>query len=122
VTSLTALARSWNRPPAVAGAAGCESRGYDRLQRAYVLAATGRPISFTLQGSSDTPVVNPCFVIEHWDSDSAARVTINGRAVPPGPRFRQGIVRNDGGRQTMVIWLELGSVSDTEVTVELAKS
>jgi hypothetical protein len=122
VTSLTALAKSWNRPPAVAGAAGCESRGYDRSQRAYVLAATGRPISFTLQGSTDTPVLNPCFVIEHWNSDSAARVTINGRAVPPGPGFRQGIVRDVGGRQTMVIWLELESASDTEVMVEVAKS
>jgi hypothetical protein len=122
VTSLTALAKSWNRPPAVAGAAGCESRGYDRSQRAYVLAATGLPISFTLQGSADTPVRNPCFVIEHWDSDSAAWVTINGQAVPPGPRFRQGIVRDAGGRRTMVIWLELESVSDTEVMVELAKS
>jgi hypothetical protein len=49
-------------------------------------------------------------------------VTINGRAVPPGPGFRQGIVRDAGGRQTMVIWLELESVSDTEVMVELAKS
>lgn len=122
VTSLTALARSWNRPPAVAGAAGCESRGYDPSQRAYVLAATGRPISFTLQGSADIPVVNPCFVIEHWDSDLAARVTINGQAVPPGPGIRQGIVRDAGGRQTMVIWLELESVSDTEVMVELGES
>jgi hypothetical protein len=87
-----------------------------------VLAATGRPISFTLQGSVDTPVCNPGFVIEHWDSDSAARVTINGRAVPPGPRFRQGIVRDTEGRRTMVIWLELESVSDVEVTVEAAKS
>jgi hypothetical protein len=67
-------------------------------------------------------VCNPCFVIEHWDSDSAARVKIDGRAVPPGPRFRQGIVRDTGGRQTMVIWLELGSVSDITVTVEAAES
>jgi len=122
VTSLTALAKSWNRPPAVAGAAGCESRGYDPSQRAYVLAATGRPISFTLQGSADTPVLNPCFVIEHWDSDSAARVTIDGQTVPPGPRFRQGIARDTGGRRTMIIWLELGSDADVEVIVETAKS
>ncbi|NTU52061.1 MAG: hypothetical protein HGA94_06480, partial [Candidatus Aminicenantes bacterium] len=75
-----------------------------------------------LQGSPDTPVVNPCFVIENWDSDSAARVTIDGRAVPPGPRFRQGIVRDAGGRPTMVIWLELDSVSDIAVTVEAERS
>jgi len=82
----------------------------------------GWPILFTLQGSAHTPVRNPCFVIEHWDSDSAARVTIDGQTVPPGPRFRQGIVRDAAGRPTMVIWLELGSVSDTEVMVEVAKS
>jgi hypothetical protein len=87
-----------------------------------VLAATGLPISFTLQGSPDTPVWNPCFVVEHWDSDAAARVTLDGRAVPPGPRFRQGIVRDTSGRRTMVIWLELESVSDIAVTVEAAKS
>ncbi|MCF7731458.1 MAG: hypothetical protein K9N23_07215, partial [Akkermansiaceae bacterium] len=28
------LARSWNRPPAIDQAAGCESKGYDRSQRA----------------------------------------------------------------------------------------
>jgi hypothetical protein len=122
VTDLTALARSWNRPPAVSGTAGCESKGYDPTQRAYVLAAAGRPISFTLRGSPDTPVVNPCFVIERWDSDSAARVTIDGRVVPAGPRFRQGIVHDTAGRPTMVIWLELDSVSDVAVTVEAEKS
>jgi hypothetical protein len=122
VTSLTALARSWNRPPAVVGAAGCESEGYDPTQRAYVLAAAGRPISFTLRGSSDSPVVNPCFVIEHWDGDSAARVTIDGRAVPPGPKLRQGIVRDTAGRRTMVIWLDLESASDVNVIVEGAKT
>jgi hypothetical protein len=122
VTSLTALARSWNHPPAVTGAAGCESKGYDPTQRAYVLAATGRPISLTLQGSADTPVCNPCFVIEHWDGDSAALVTVDGRPVPPGPGFRQGIVRDTEGRRTMVIWLELSSVSDVKVIVDGAKT
>ena len=122
VTGLTALAKSWNHAPAVAGPEGCESRGYDPSQRAYVLTATGGPIVFTLRGAADTPVLNPCLVIEHWDSDAAARVTVDGRSVPPGPRFRQGIVRDTGGRRTMVIWLELGSDADVEVTVEGAKS
>jgi hypothetical protein len=61
-------------------------------------------------------------VIENWDSDSAAQVTIDGQAVPPGPRIRQGIVRDAGGRPTMVIWLELGSASDVKVTVKAEKS
>ena len=36
----------------------------------YVLAATARAISFSLEGSEDTPVYNPCFVIKHWDGDA----------------------------------------------------
>jgi hypothetical protein len=49
-------------------------------------------------------------------------VTIDGRTVPPGRRFRQGIVRDTCGRRTMVIRLQLESVSDIAVTVAAAKS
>ena len=41
--SLVTLAKSWNRPPAIDETAGCESKGYDPSQRAYVLAATAWP-------------------------------------------------------------------------------
>jgi len=122
VTSLMVLAKSWNYPPAISKTVGCESRGYDQTQRAFVLMATNLPMSFELLGSEKSPIYNPCFVIEHWDSDSAARVMINGQPVSPGPNFRQGIVRDTQGRQTMVIWLELKSFSNTRVRVELAKS
>jgi hypothetical protein len=111
VTNLVVLAKSWNHPPALAVAAGCENNGYDQSQRAYALAATGGPISFTLQGTADTPVHNPCFVIEHWETDSATRVSISGKPVLPGRAFRQGIVRDAGGQPTLVIWLELESAS-----------
>ncbi len=98
VASLVTLAQSWNRPPAVATAAGCESKGYDQSQRAYVLAATAGRFRSRCRARQDTPVLNPCFVIEHWDSDAAARVTIDGKPVQPGRRFRQGIVRDTDGR------------------------
>jgi hypothetical protein len=122
VTGLTVLAKSWNHPPAISKTVGCESRDYDQTQRAYVLTATSLPMSFMLLGSENRPIYNPCFVIEHWDSDSAARVTINGQPVSPGPNFRQGIIRDTQGRQTMVIWLEIKSFSNTRVMVESAKS
>ena len=101
VASLAPLARSWNRPPAIDKGTGCESRGYDPSQRAYVLTATSKPVSFTLNGSQDTPVHHPCFVVEHWDSDTASRVTINGKAfsrarVPARDRPGHAGAANDG--------------------------
>jgi len=117
VESLVTLAKSWNHPPAIANTAGCESKGYDPSQRAYVLAATGRAISFTLQGSTDTPVLNPCFVIKRWDSGAAARVAIDGKPVQPGRTLRQGIFRDTDGRPNLAIWLELESASAIPVTI-----
>jgi hypothetical protein len=117
VTNLVALAKSWNHPPAISAAAGCECKGYDRSQRAYVLAATARTVSFSMQGSEDTPVFNPCFVIKRWESDAAARVAIDGKPVQPGKTFRQGIVRDVDGRRSVVIWLELNSISAIGVAI-----
>jgi hypothetical protein len=120
-SSLVSLARSWNQPPTLDKAQGCESKGYDQAQRAYRLVAKAKPISFTLRGSKDSPIHNPCFVIENWDSDRGSRVTINGKEVKVGKTFRQGIVRDTDGRRTMIIWLELESTSSTELGISEAK-
>ncbi len=116
-TSLVALARSWNNPPTLAKAQGCDTRGYDHTQRAYRLAANARPISFTLNGSKESPIHNPCFVVEKWDSDAPSRAMINGKEVKADKAFRQGIVRDTDGTRTMVIWLELDSTSSAELVI-----
>jgi len=115
--SLAVLARSWNNPPKIDNPKGCDSKGYDQAQRAYVLAATAKPISFTLNGSKDSPICNPCFVLSNWDSDAAAAVTVNGSRVKAGKAFRQGIVRDTAGKRQMIIWLELESARPIEVKI-----
>jgi hypothetical protein len=118
VTNLVSLAKSWNRPPAIAATDGCESRGYEQSQRAYMLTAARREIAFTLQGSADSPVVNPCFVIKHWDGNSPEKISVNGKPVPPGKSLRQGIVHDTEGRRELVVWLELNSTSPVQVRIE----
>jgi hypothetical protein len=115
--SLVPLAKSWNRPPALDKAKGCGSKGYDPSQRAYVLTAASKPVSFTLNGTRDTPIHHPCFVIGHWDSDMAAQVTINGKVVQSGKDFRQGIVRDTQGRRSMILWLDIESTTAAEVGI-----
>jgi hypothetical protein len=115
--SLAPLARSWNHPPNVEKVGGGESQGYDPTQRAYVLTATAKPISLTLDGSKESPVYNPCFVIENWDSDAEAQVTINGKPLKPGKNFRQGVVQNLSGGNAMILYLD--RQSETPIQLEV---
>ncbi len=116
-SSLASLAKSWNHPPMITETRGCESKGYDQPQRAYLLTGKAGPMSFALKASKDSPIHNPCFVIEGWDSENASRVTINGQKAKPSKAFRQGIVRNAGGKTTMIIWLALESGSPVKLEI-----
>ncbi len=115
--TLAHLTRSWLRAPALEDAAGCTSQGYDQLQRAYVLAADASNMSFKLDASEDSPVVNPCFVVKNWAGDSRAAVTIDGQALEPGQDFCQGVVRDTDGSQTLVVWVRNDSEKPVEVLI-----
>jgi len=117
ITDLVPLSKSWNYPPALVNAVGCESNGYSKEQRAYQLRATADRISFTLDASESSPVHNAAFVIKNWGCDSKAGLKINGRVVKCGRKFRQGIVRDTDGTRMMVIWLEKKSTSPIDVEV-----
>jgi hypothetical protein len=116
--SLAVLAKSWNHPPAVEEVRNCESQGYDRNQRAYVLTATARPVSLTLRGSKDSPIHHPCLVIENWDSTAAARVRIDGKELAPGKVFRQGVVRTPSGGTTLILYFDLQSESSAHFEIQ----
>jgi hypothetical protein len=118
ITSLVPLARSWNRPPAITNVKGCTSDGYSKEQRAYQLTADTSKLSFTLEASENSPVVNPCFVIKNWHTGTTkAGMQIKGRSVPMGKDFRQGIIRDTDGTPTMVIWVKTESTEPLDITI-----
>ena len=102
---LRALNRSWNFPPAIVDLNGCLSTGCDQRQKAYVMTRKSERLSFGLNGSEENPILNPCFVIRGWGGPSPARLKIGGEAQVAGPGFRQGIIRDTDGTETMVIWV-----------------
>lgn len=67
------LARSWNNPPELQlQTDNIVNQGYDYTERAYKLKAANRniqQINFTLQGSDNSPVFNPAFVIYNLTTD-----------------------------------------------------
>jgi len=109
ISSLVPLGRSWNNPPKLTIVEGCIDRGYSMEQRAYQLTAKGRKISFTLDASEESPIFNPCFVIRGWGSAAKAELKVNGKTIESGKSFRQGIIRDTDGTQTLVIWIKAES-------------
>ena len=103
---LAPLARSWKQAPKLVQAQGCSASGYEKQERAYRLTAKGPAMSFKLQASKASPVVNPCFVIKNWGSNAKAALKINGETVKPGKNFRQGIVRDTDGTRTLIVWVK----------------
>jgi hypothetical protein len=85
---------------------GCESTGYDKRQRAYLIKKESDELSFNLNGSEKNPVMNPCFVIRDWGNQPLAHLEINGEKQVPDTNFRQGIIRDTDGTKTMIIWIK----------------
>jgi len=121
---LVPLAKSWLSPPAVDfSGPGFANQGYDPAQRAFVIDRESDSSSAKLQlvfkASSDSPLMNPAFVIKNW-GDAEPKLTIDGKAVPRGAKFRYGFVSHLEGND-LVVWLDMESAKPTKVEFSAAK-
>ncbi len=69
-------------PPKLVIHAGALDSKYDSTQRSYVISSSKKQeiekLEFSLQANSESPVVNPAFVIKNW-GDHQAFLTVNGK-------------------------------------------
>ena len=122
-SELVPLAKSWSGPPPLnitgPGYAGGE---YDKTQRAYRISKRSPDaavLKFTLQGSSGTPIINPCFIVQGWGSSQAGLI-IDGQKIEPGGDFRQGIETSLDQVSSLVVWISKESTGP--INVELSSS
>jgi hypothetical protein len=125
---LVPLAKSWLSPPAIElSGSGFASDGYDPTQRAFVIdrqsdRQSGSPASklqFALKASSELPLMNPAFVIKNW-GDAEPKLTIDGKPVLRGAKFRYGFVPHLEGND-LIVWLAMESTQPTKVEFAAAK-
>ncbi len=115
VAELVPLARAWRRPPAVEDLVGLAGGTHDIDQRAFVFRRRGATrMGFTLAADPQHPVVNPCFVIQGWNSDAEATVAVDG---VPVAALRQGVVVDAAGDRMLVLTLPLSATAPLAVTV-----
>ena len=121
---LLPLAKMYNNPPEISDMVGCSNKGYNRHKHEYRIVKKSDKMFFVLAGSSDSPIVNPCFAIKNWPGlTTKADLKIDGKSQKPGPNFRQGTIVDIDGSFTLVIWLKMKSEMNVgfEVTEALHK-
>ena len=117
---LAVLARSWNSPsPIKVFGDGFESKGFDMNQRAYIIwndkTEESRKIQIILEGSEESPVLNPAFVIGNWNSCDFS-LKVDGKTVAQGENLRIGKLNTLEGPK-LIVWVK--SESNTTINLEL---
>jgi len=123
--TLIPLARSWLYPPKLVFGEEQTNWYYDKTQRCYVISGIenrdGREnLSFQLEATKDSPVLNPAFVIENW-GDREATLQVNGKEVQRGKNFRTGFIRRVN-RYNLVVWIQLESDKKVDISLSPLKT
>ena len=71
-----------------------------------------------LNGSEKTPVHNVCLVIKNWSDKNNAALLINDKKMEKGKSFRQGIVYDTNGNETLILWYKLNSTKPVSMKIE----
>ena len=116
MTELINFGRSWAYPAGLTlNGSGFSSQGYDKSQRCYQIECNQPAVGaleITLQGSKQSPVINPAIRIKNWNLD-AAKVLVNGK---PSDDARIGFNHEIEGAD-LVLFLFLNEAAPVQVTV-----
>jgi hypothetical protein len=118
VSAVIPIVNSWRHSPTVSSVTGGISHGYNIDQRQYNFTLSGSSLSFSLDGSDDHPIMNPCFVIRKSVGSQQTRLEVNGNTIAPGRDFRQGVIRDTDGTQTSVVFVNRYATSVTDFEIQ----
>jgi hypothetical protein len=116
MTELISFGRSWAYAAGISGKGTYfKSNGYDASQRCYQIENTNqkaRQAEFTLQGSKDSPIINPAFFVKNWNSNGA-KILVNGKE---SKSCRIGINQELEGTD-LVLFVFIKEVAPMKITI-----
>jgi hypothetical protein len=149
IKGLIPITKYWENAPAIKVTGYGYSGGYfEKSQKAYHIQRRVRTIGFEdrvnkdddeypnsdaekldidVYASADSPVINPCFVINGWpEGGIKAKLYINGKEAEEGKDFRQGIENNWDQTQwepkhSLIVWARCNSAEAINFTIEQVK-
>jgi len=89
-----------------------------QISEAYEFSYIKSPLSFQISASVNKPIQNLCFEIRNWEKSKAAGLKINGNEYKSGQDFRQDLIMDKDGTYTIIIWLEIKSISIQSFEIE----
>ncbi len=121
VEEIVPVAKSWLSPCDLKiSGKGFASEGYDPTQMAYLLEMSepesSSPVSFTMDATEESPLINPAFVIKNWGSREV-ELSINGKVVERGADFRYGIENRMEGTD-LVVWIKRESTQPVSISLK----
>jgi hypothetical protein len=121
VEDLVPLAKSWVSPPELTiNGSGYSIDGYDPTQAAYLIETITPekpgPLSFTIDASADSPILNPAFVIKNWGKRKVS-LTWNEMPLKKSEDYRIGYHQTFKGYD-LIIWMEKQSDSAVNIWLE----
>jgi hypothetical protein len=121
-----ALAQSWSNPARLKlnSVTGFSGGNYDPTERAYQVRCTAnnaaKPLTLTLEGSTDSPIENPALVVKGWGNRPVS-LLVDGKPVPRGKTFRYGY-RDSLEGTDLVVWLEKKATQPTAIVLTPGKN
>jgi hypothetical protein len=115
---LLPMARAWSHPAEIKlDDTGAVSARYEQSERAVVfdLNKDISAITFELQASRESPVINPVFIVKNWGQKDM-KLQLNGKDIEPGKDFRYG-QRNALDHKDLISWVRFESTSPVKVVI-----
>jgi uncharacterized protein YcfL len=93
-----------NKASEVSGLSGGTSHGYSEEQGAYIFSSERGRLTFMLEGSEESPVVNPCIMMKNYpDPDKVVQLEVNGSLLIAGKDYGEEVITETDGTPTKVI-------------------
>jgi hypothetical protein len=115
IESLIPATKYWQHPPVISNVVGGKSAGFSQEEKAFIFEKAGTDkLSFALNASEESPLVNPVFVIQNcgWEN---IEVKINGESISKGKELRIGKEYNTEGKPKIIVWLKINSIGRNNV-------
>jgi hypothetical protein len=114
IKELIPLGRFFNNAPSVKLMNGASEVKFIQSEKAYHIDVTEPSVSFQINASQKSPLVNPAFVLKNWKNPNV-KLTINGKSIKRGKDFRYGMEYDAEGIPQLIIWMKYNSEKKTEI-------
>ncbi len=114
IDSLVPLGRFWNNAPEVIIRAGAKQTQFKMSEKAYEIEVQGTKVELTINSSSDSPLVNPAFVLKNWNQ-TTGNISVDGSNLDLSKDCRMGYRYTSEGID-LIVWIRM----DREDTVNIS--